>query len=132
MEKKMCYGTAKMFRIAGLMLAAGIVVCLAGCMTKTPIQNRASFPPDGSKYVILGRVSVQIDMERKGGGYLSLVEEAQRLYPNADDVVNVVVDGKGKHNKPPRYLIMSGIAIDYLEVKMPEPTPPAMEESADK
>jgi len=53
-------------------------------------------------------------------GY-SLFEVAKEKYPNADDVVNIVMDAKYKKGlfggATMDYIIISGVAIDYLEVK---------------
>ncbi len=103
-------------KLLGLLFVLVVVVSFTGCMTSRPIVNNASFPADGSKYVILGRVSVELDLAKSGGGYTSLIKEAKKLYPNADDVVNIVMDGKGKRNgKVLRYVTISGVAIDYKE-----------------
>ncbi len=90
-----------------------------GCSTFRPLENSANFPADGSKYRILGRVTLEGNLNKKGTGYNLLLEEAMKLYPEADDVVNIVIDAEGKHffkTTTMDYIIMSGIAIDYLEM----------------
>ncbi|MBP5156249.1 MAG: hypothetical protein ILP18_00050 [Treponema sp.] len=98
----------------GLMLVLGL---FAACVTNAPVGDSTSFPADSSTYTILGRVS--IEGASKANGYMKLLEEAQRKYPNCDDVVNIVVDahatffqkmfGGGNYN-------LSGIAIDYKDM----------------
>lgn len=76
-----------------------------GCMT-IPQATRPVFPI-GIQYEVLGRVS--IGGRSMKNGYLKLIEEAQKQYPEADDVVNILVDRtwNGK-----RYAL-TGIAIKY-------------------
>ncbi len=87
-----------------------------GCSTFRPLESNVSFPGDGSKYRILGRVTLEANLNRAGAGYNLLLKEAMDLYPEADDVVNIIVDAKGKSAKKLDYVVMSGIAIDYLEM----------------
>ncbi|MEL3903003.1 MAG: hypothetical protein P1P60_09310 [Treponema phagedenis] len=103
------------FGILALIMSMAV---FTGCTTTQPIENHAQFPADGSKYVILGRVTVQVDLAKASGGYMKLLDAAKEMYPNADDVVNVVMDAKAKRkDKIFRYVTLSGIAIDYVEVK---------------
>lgn len=106
----------KFFKAIGLLLAV-FSFCLMSCSTLTPVASDAHYPADGSKYVILGRVT--LEAETTAIGYTKLLEKAKSLYPKADDVVNIVVDVKVKTAfwlKSYKYII-SGIAIDYVEVK---------------
>lgn len=80
-------------------MVAGLFV---GCASYAPVSSQLNFPADGNKYVILGRVTVT------DGGYTNLLKEAQKLYPGADDVVNVYIDQKNDDG-----LVLSGIAIRY-------------------
>ena len=99
---------------AGLLLVLGV---FASCVSNAPVQDSTSFPADSSTYKILGRVS--IEGVSKENGYMKLLEEAQRKYPDCDDVVNIVVDAhqtffqklfhSGNYN-------LSGIAIDYRDM----------------
>ncbi|UTC75961.1 hypothetical protein E4O03_04415 [Treponema sp. OMZ 792] len=102
--------------IGMLILLLISVVLVVGCSTVRPIETTAQFPADGSKYVILGRVEYKGKLSGSGGGYTKLLEVAKEMYPKADDVVNVVIDGRGKKGNYD-YIILSGIAIDYVEVK---------------
>ncbi len=93
------------------------VALLAGCSTMRPVQSDSHYPTDGNKYIILGRVTLEADSAHTG--YTKLIEQAKALYPNADDVVNIVVDAKVTSffwSKKYKY-ILSGIAIHYTEVK---------------
>ena len=102
----------KVLFVAVLAFFASVIM---GCMSMVPISEHSTFPADGSKYRVLGRVTVNTTKTRSG--YTRLIEEAQKKYPNADDVVNIVVDSKQSSFffglfKSNTY-IMSGVAIDY-------------------
>ena len=102
----------KLIFVAALLIA---VTTFMGCMSMVPISEHSSFPADGSKYKILGHVQVETSKTRSG--YSRLFEEAQKIYPGADDVVNITVDAKQTKLffglfKSNTY-VMSGIAIDY-------------------
>lgn len=80
-----------------------------------PISQNNQFPADGSKYTILGRVSLSTNASSKGAAYSLLLAEAKRIYPNCDDVVNIMVDAKRKTilwSIKDTYE-MTGVAIDY-------------------
>ena len=68
-----------------------------------PLQSNVAFPQDGSKYSILGRVTLA----------------AKKTYPDADDVVNIFVDRKERTFLfwTTNSYVLSGVAIDYKEVK---------------
>lgn len=97
------------------------IFLLAACSTTRPVETTAQFPADGSKYVILGRVEYEGKTTSYGAGYAKLIEIAKQKYPKADDVVNIVMDAKYKKGlfggATLKYIIMSGVAIDYVEVK---------------
>ncbi len=100
--------------VMGLSLVLGL---FASCVSNTPDHDGTNFPADSSTYTILGRVS--IGGTSKANGYIKLLEEAQRKYPECDDVVNIIVDAHqtffqrlfrtGNYN-------LSGIAIDYKDM----------------
>ncbi|MGP1458216.1 MAG: hypothetical protein ACTTKL_02770 [Treponema sp.] len=97
-----------------LVLAFGI---FSACSSVVPLSSDVSFPGDSGKYAILGRVT----LEDKAGknSYTKLIQKAKQMYPEADDVVNIVVDAKETNffgMKSYKY-ILSGIAIDYKEVE---------------
>jgi hypothetical protein len=80
-----------------------------------PIASNTTFPADGGKYKILGRVS--IDKKTTKSGYYYLLKEANKKYPETDDVVNIVIDEHRSYFlffTQKAHYIMSGIAIDYL------------------
>ena len=114
LEKKMLSSGRTALAALGLMLVLG---AFTACVTNAPVGDSTSFPADSSTYTILGRVS--IEGASKSNGYMKLLEEAQRKYPDCDDVVNIVVDahatffqkmfGGGNYN-------LSGIAIDYKDM----------------
>ena len=105
----------------GILMLLVSVMLGAGCSTFRPVETTAQFPADGSKYVILGRVEYAGKLSSSGAGYTKLLEIAKAKYPNADDVVNIVMDAKYKKGLfggvTMKYIIISGVAIDYLEVK---------------
>lgn len=89
----------------GLAVAA-LVSVLAACSTTALGYEHAAFPADGSTYQVLGRVTVQF--KEGQAAYYKLVEAAQAQYPDADDVVNIMVDIRNESK-----YILSGIAIHY-------------------
>jgi hypothetical protein len=118
-------------KTVALLAALVAVLVLAGCTTVStrtvtnPLAAYVSFPADGP-YVILGRV--EYTTAQGEDGYLRLLEEAQRLYPEADDVVNILVDasdtykivtdeftGEETVTKINSVYTMSAIAIAYTE-----------------
>lgn len=111
----------KAVSIIGMLVLMIGVMLVAGCSTIRPVEERAQFPADGSKYVILGRVEYKGKLSSSGAGYTKLIEIAKEKYPNADDVVNIVMDAKYKKGafgfEKLTYIFMSGVAVDYLEVK---------------
>lgn len=111
----------KIVSMNGMLILLISVILVTGCSSMRPVGTTAQFPADGSKYVILGRVEYQGKLSSSGAGYTKLLEIAKAKYPNADDVVNIVMDAKYKKGlfggATMDYLIISGVAIDYLEVK---------------
>lgn len=119
-----------------IFLSLFFVVSLTGCTTFTfmfrPVLNNAEFPSDGSKYVILGRVGIRIDLTDpvladSGGPYHELLKEAKKAYPKADDVVNVIIDAGtqtqtstsvfSSETSVEQFVTISGVAIHYTEIK---------------
>ena len=110
----------KMVQMIGLLVVLLSFVLVVSCSTMQPVLTTAQFPADGSKYVVLGRVEYKGKSSGSGAGYTKLLEIARQKYPNADDVVNIVMDVKYKHGlfgSSVQYIIISGVAIDYLDVK---------------
>lgn len=75
-------------RIGAVLL---VVMTLISCTSTVPVTSNNNFPSDG-KYEVLGRVS--IETEQTQSGYALLLAEAQKEYPGADDIVNIMVDAK--------------------------------------
>ena len=80
---------------------------LASCKSATPLQRDGivDIPLTLSNYEVLGRVKM-VDSDfrivffsfgkaKKYGLYYKILEEAQKEYPTANDVVNVTVDFEG-------------------------------------
>lgn len=88
----------------GLLL---FVLTGAGCMT-TPQISQPVFPI-GIRYEVLGRVT--IGGGSKQNGYIKLIEEAEKKYPESDDVVNIQVD----RTRDGKRFALTGIAIKYLK-----------------
>ena len=120
-ERKVEVKQKKFVSMIGMLILLVSVIFVAGCSTFRPVETTAQFPADGSKYVILGRVEYAGKLSSAGAGYTKLLEIAKAKYPNADDVVNIVMDAKYKKGffggVTMKYIIISGVAIDYLEVK---------------
>ena len=110
-------GSKRNCLVAAVVGALLMVVAFASCTTNAPVADSTGFPSDSSTYTILGRVSVE--GASVSNGYMKLLQEAQRQYPECDDVVNIVVDahasffqkmfGTANYN-------LSGIAIDYKDM----------------
>ena len=98
-----------------LYLSVALMI-LSGCTAIKPISSTTSFPADGSKYKILGRV--EIAKKTNKSGYSRLIKEAKKKYPGTDDVINIVIDEYKTSflffTTGANY-IMSGIAVDYLD-----------------
>ncbi len=95
------------------LITTAMVAAFTGCTSLGFVSDAGSFPADASTYKVCGRVSVKTSARKSG--YSKLYAEAKKLYPEADDVVNVKID-----KKTTVFLIfvfqsyeMSGIAIDY-------------------
>ena len=100
-----------------LVLLLGVISgLLVGCTSITPVMANGDFPAEGD-YAILGRVMVVSETSKSG--YSQLLEEAKELYPDCDDVLNIILDTKQTSflffRSKPKY-IMSGIAVDYLDM----------------
>lgn len=95
---------AKVFFVAIFGAAA-----LVGCSTFTPLQGT---PPVGvtENCIVLGRVTV--DAKTDKSGYTILMEEALRRYPDADDILNIIVDGKKGFFGKTSY-VMSAVVVKY-------------------
>ena len=91
-------------KMLGLLL---FVLTGAGCMT-TPQISQPVFPI-GIRYEVLGRVT--IGGGSKQNGYIKLIEEAEKKYPESDDVVNIQVD----RTRDGKRFALTGIAIKYLK-----------------
>lgn len=94
----------KKIKMLGLLL---FVLTGAGCMT-TPQISQPVFPI-GIRYEVLGRVT--IGGGSKQNGYIKLIEEAEKKYPESDDVVNIQVD----RTRDGKRFALTGIAIKYLK-----------------
>ena len=104
-----------------LILSFAVVAMLVTACTSVymvPVSEHSTFPADGTKYEILGRVTVDTTKERSG--FTRLLEAAKEQYPGADDVVNIVVDAKTTatthfffFTTTTNTYVMSGIAIRY-------------------
>ena len=86
---------------------------LSACTSMIPVTSNNTFPADG-KYEILGRVSILTSQTKSG--YSKLLEAAKKQYPEADDVVNIMVDVKKTTLlfifKSYKYE-MTALAVDY-------------------
>lgn len=83
-------------------------VVLAGCSTFTPIKENNV--PLTQNLTVLGRVKVEAKTEKSG--YTLLMDEAKKQYPNADDILNILVDGR-KSGRNVDYYIMSTVVVKY-------------------
>lgn len=116
-----------------LMSMAVALVLFTSCETTTirqstrlPYAASVSFPAAGT-YRVLGRVDYRSTIG--DSGYLSFLEHAKTIYPETDDVVNILVDSErivertipGALSFAPvtesssATYTMTGIAIEYIE-----------------
>lgn len=70
-----------------LLLTVLVLSSFVGCVT--PMIKESGFPR-GIEYEVLGRVT--ISNAGFQNGYLKLIKQAKKDFPNSDDVVNVYVD----------------------------------------
>ena len=134
-------------RICTSMLVVILVslLCLSGCIStdvasaKTPQWDKKPIAISGRDYTILGNVQLEkkwfgvlgFSISRLGinafvfqnGGvtYADLLEEAKKQYPEADAVIDVIVDYSGSIYAflyAQKQNIVTGIAVKY--VKEPE------------
>jgi uncharacterized alpha/beta hydrolase family protein len=104
------------------------VLILSSCTTTTlttkqPFSASVSFPAEGT-YQILGRVD--FTPSQGSAGYIDFLTYAKTIYPDTDDIVNIIVDSENSYEVttnpygPDSRLIsssymMSGIAIAFTE-----------------
>jgi len=116
----------KRFLLISLLVIFALV--LSSCTTTTrttkqPFSASVSFPAEGT-YQILGRVDFA--PSQGSAGYLDFLTYAKTIYPNTDDVVNIIVDSENSYEVstnpygPSSRLVsssymMSGIAIAFIE-----------------
>ncbi|MCL1993877.1 MAG: hypothetical protein FWG66_13115 [Spirochaetes bacterium] len=98
------------------MLVLVFAMLAVGCVTRftTPIFYAQS---PGRDFVVLGEVRI----EGRGVGFDNLMEEARRRYPNADFVVDVMVDERVTTTRllfiftfTNQTTILRGTAIQYV------------------
>lgn len=90
-----------------LIALISFILWSTGCMTSPQIAQPVF--PVGIRYEVLGRVT--IGGGSKQNGYVKLIQEAQKKYPEADDVVNILVD----RTRDGKRYALTGIAIKYLK-----------------
>ena len=92
----------KLFVVA--VLAAALV--FSGCST-APIQGSSVVVTAHTNFEVLGRVTMEFRKNRSG--FTLLMDEAKRQYPEADDIINILIDQRnGKKD------IMSAVVIKYV------------------
>ncbi len=96
----------KFFVVA--VLAAALL--FVGCSTFTPIQGSSVVVTAHTNFEVLGRVTVEARTDKSG--FTLLMDEAKKQYPDADDIINILVDGK-KGLFGMEY-IMSAVVIKYV------------------
>lgn len=114
-------------RIVLLMALGLIVMMFSGCavtqrVVAQPFSASVSFPAEGT-YKILGRVDYS--PAKNTAGYLGFLSYAKTVYPETDDLVNILVDSEETYESGIGFFgpstvrvdssyVMSGIAIQYL------------------
>ncbi|MBQ7365963.1 MAG: hypothetical protein IKA80_10055 [Spirochaetaceae bacterium] len=97
----------KLFVVA-VMVAALLFV---GCSTFTPIQGSSVVVTAHTNFEVLGRVTLEAATNKSG--FTLLMDEAKKQYPEADDIINILVDGKKGPFGKVEY-IMSAVVIKYV------------------
>lgn len=99
-------------RFALILGALSAVALFVGCSTLQPVQGSNELPASNN-YRVLGRV--EITTKDTKSGYTKLMNEAKKQYPEADDIVHILVDAKQTSffwSKSYTY-VMSAVVIDY-------------------
>ncbi|WP_191016003.1 hypothetical protein [Treponema zioleckii] len=94
--------------ILGILSAAVLATAFFGCSSVVPLQGNNTAATNQLK--VLGRVTVERPTNKSG--YTILWQEALKQYPEADDIINILVDGKKKSNGEQTY-IMSALVVKY-------------------
>lgn len=106
--------------LIALMVAFGAIVTVTSCTTISPKSwtTPASVLVE-KDYEVIGRVTVEKKITKIlffnfGGriGYDELLKEAEKKYPDCQEVINLKTDVIGNKLMPDGY-IMSGLAIKY-------------------
>ncbi|MBJ2356879.1 MAG: hypothetical protein PHR69_08005 [Sphaerochaeta sp.] len=116
----------KRFLLVSLLVLFALV--LSSCTsttisTKQPFSASVSFPAEGT-YQILGRVD--FTPSQGSAGYIDFLTYAKTIYPDTDDIVNIIVDSENTYELTASLYgsesrlvsssyMMSGIAIAYTE-----------------
>ena len=82
-----------------------------GCSTFTPIQGSSVVVTAHTNFEVLGRVTVEARTDKSG--FTLLMDEAKKQYPDADDIINILVDGKEGPFGKMEY-ITSAVVIKYV------------------
>jgi len=116
-------------KILMLLMSLIMMTMVMSCTTNTvdvvePYLASVSFPSEG-QYKILGRVDFETSKGKSG--FKDFLEYAKSVYPETDDVVNIIVDSDNTYQVSTGYTakttrtlkssvyMMSGIAIQYIE-----------------
>ena len=101
-----------MKKVVIILLAAAVLFLAGACTTTQPVMAAVSFPDNCE---VLGRVT--LESKDSAASFARLLEEAQNLCPEADDVVNIIVDAKTTKTlfSTSYSYVMSGIAIKYAD-----------------
>ncbi len=94
----------KFFVVAALVSA----LVFSGCTT--PIKGSDVVVTAHTNFEVLGRVTMEARKDQSG--YTMLMDEAKRRYPDADDIINILVDEK--KGVIGDYYIMSAVVIKYV------------------
>ena len=111
-EKNTIFFGGFLMKIKAIILSLLLALVLVGCTTVQPVQGNTVLATDD--FEVLGRVTKECPLGE--AGFTVLLEEAQRLYPEADDIINIIVDSKVTNyffTKQGSY-IMSAVVIKYV------------------
>ena len=96
----------KKFKLLFFVSLLGAAFAFTSCQSAATVQKDSvgQIPLSNSNYQILGRlklveestVFIGFGAPAKYSVYYKLLEEAQKTYPDADDVVNITVDFEGQ------------------------------------
>lgn len=98
----------KITKILSVFAISSVLAVSFGCASYTPVAgtNNTAAKED---FVVLGRF--EKEFKSKETAFTKLFAEAKKQYPEADDIVNLLIDEKTSGGN--KYYVMSALVIKY-------------------